>query len=383
MVEASTAPQGLSERALHLLSVFADPNLGIPVHPTITPDIAVMTLPDELGVQIRGLPEPLILRGQVSEAVVQYLFAALDGTRDLRDLLAQRPPMIDDHVVLRIVWLFHRKGVVVQANGNNDAKADEPERRQRLFWGRNLSVTRAHESADGVQAQLEAARVVMVASGLFGTATIDVMQRSGIAHLQAVLWNDDPKLFDGVVTPPGSLTVPGRMDIVGLSEALEPLLVDADLLISATANASTKLDIALNSIALDKRVPYLRGALVEDRLDIGPLVLPYESACVECMLAREASARETPIEEELYQRWRASPHGTKPVPPVGEPLHAAAAGAGLMTGEIVRVLTSLQPVAVINAVRTVSIATGETTVNRLLRVPRCPRCYRPTTIAQQ
>jgi bacteriocin biosynthesis cyclodehydratase domain-containing protein len=381
MAEASTASQGLSEQALHLLSVLADPNLGIPVQPTITPDIAVMTLPDELGVQIRGLPEPLILRGRVCEAVVQYLFTALDGTRDLRDLLAERPPTIADHVVLRIVWLFHRKGVVVQASVNRDAKPDESERRQRLFWGRNLSVTRAHESADDVQAQLEAAHVVIVADGLFGAATIDVMQRSGIANLQAVLWDDNPKLFDGVVTSPGSLTVPGRMDIVGLSEALEPLLADADLLMSATVNASAKLDIALNNIALDKRVPYLRGALVEDRLDIGPLVLPYESACMECMLAREASVQETPIEEELYQRWRAVPRGARPVPPVGEPLYAAAAGAGLMTGEAIRTLTSLQPVAVVNAVRTMFIATGETTVNRFLRVPRCPRCYRPTTIA--
>jgi bacteriocin biosynthesis cyclodehydratase domain-containing protein len=383
MAEASTAPQGLSERALRLMSVLTDPNLGFPARPTITPDIAVMTLPDNLGVQIRGLPEPLILRGQIAETVAQYLFGALDGTRDLRDLLAQRPPAIDDHVVLRIIWLFHSKGVVIKASGNGDIKPDEPERRQRLFWGRNLSVTRAHESADDVQAQLEAAHVVIVAAGLFGAATIDIMQRSGIANLQAVLWDDNPTLFDGVVSPPGSLTVPGRVDLVGLSEAVQPLLAGANLLISATVNASTQLDIMLNSIALDKRVPYLRGALVEDRLDIGPLVLPYESACVECMLAREASVQEMAIEDELYQRWRASSERARPLPPVGEPLYAAAAGAGLMTGEVIRVLTSWGPVAVINAVRTMSIATGETTVNRLLRVPRCPRCYRPTTIVPQ
>jgi bacteriocin biosynthesis cyclodehydratase domain-containing protein len=383
MAEASTAPQEVSERARHLLSVLADPNLGLPVRPAITPDIAVMTLPDNLGVQIRGLPEPLILRGQLAETVVQYLLTASDGTRDLRDLLAQRPPMIDDHVVLRILWLFHSKGVVIHPGGNGDAEMAEPERRQRLFWGRNLSVTRAHKNADDVQAQLEAARVVMVAGGLFGAATIDVMQRSGIANLQTVLWDDYPTLFDGVVRSPGSLTVPERTGIVGLSEAVEPLLVDANLLVSATVNASTQLDIALNSIALDKRLPYLRGALVEDRLDIGPLVLPYESACVECMLAREASVRETPIEEELYQRWRADPERARPLPPVGEPLYAAAAGAGLMTGEVIRVLTGLRPVAVLNAVRTMSIATGETTVNKFLRVPRCPRCYRPTTVVSQ
>jgi bacteriocin biosynthesis cyclodehydratase domain-containing protein len=383
MTEATTAPQGLSDRALRLLSFLADPNLGFPVRPTITPDIAVMTLPDNLGVQIRGLPEPLILRGQIAETVAQYLFSALDGTRDLRDLLAQRPAAIDDHVVLRIIWLFHSKGVVIKAGGNRDIKSDEPERRQRLFWGRNVSVTRAHESADDVQAQLEAAHVVIVANGLFGAAAIDVMRRSGIADLQTVLWDDNAKLFDGVVGPPGSLTVPGRMDIVGLSEAVGPLLVGADLLMSATVNASTQLDIALNSIALDRRVPYLRGALAEDRLDIGPLVLPYESACVECMLAREASVQEMPIEEELYQRWRASSDRARPLPPVGEPLYAAAAGAGLMTGEVIRVLTSLGPVAVVNAVRTMSIATGETTVNRFLRVPRCPGCYRPTTVVSQ
>lgn len=383
MAEANAAPQGMSERAQNLLSVLADPNLGLPVRPTITPDIAVMTLPDKLGVQIRGLPEPLILRGQVAEAVVHYLLTASDGTRDLRDLVAQRPPMIDDHVVLRIIWLFHSKGVVIHPSGNGDAELAEPERRQRLFWGRNLSVTRAHISADDVQAQLETARVVMVAGGLFGAATVDVIQRSGIANLQTVLWQDDPTLFDGVVTSPGSLTVPERTDLVGLSEAVESLLVEANLLVSATVNASTQLDVSLNSLALDKRVPYLRGALVEDRLDIGPLVLPYESACVECMLAREASVQETPIEEELYQRWRAVPQVATPIPPVGEPLYAAAAGAGLMTGEIIRVLTGLRPVAVVNAVRTMSIATGETTVNRMLRVPRCPRCYRPTTIASQ
>src|SRR5690606_9834536 len=80
--------------------------------------------------------------------------------------------------------------------------ADDVLRRQLLFWGRHLSVTHSAHSADSVQRRLATSRIVLVATGLFGAATYDILARSGCEAFSVMTWDDDGIMERAVAESP-------------------------------------------------------------------------------------------------------------------------------------------------------------------------------------
>jgi bacteriocin biosynthesis cyclodehydratase domain-containing protein len=360
------------------LAYLTDPNVWFPAHPRFVDDLSVVAMPDGLGVQVRGLAEPLILRGRFADVAIEYLLVALDGTRGLSQLVAERPATLPPHALLRTLVLLHGRGALAEAESHPvEPPDDEGLRRQLLFWGRNLGITRANENAAAVRRRLETAHVVAVVGGIAGMTTLDLLGRCGIGTVVGVAWDEDPAMLEAVAALRGDLRVidAAMSRPADLVRATRPEFDGADLVLTATRNASALLDAEINRACLDLRVRFLRAGVIENAVELGPLVLPYESGCIACMRARAMSAHPTPVEEDAYQRWRGDQgESAVGVPPVGEPLYAGAIAAGLIVGEVMRVLTAVSMPTVINAVSTYSLASGEMRTNRFLRVPRCPEC---------
>ncbi|MGH7071675.1 MAG: TOMM precursor leader peptide-binding protein [Acetobacteraceae bacterium] len=366
-----------------LLGQLFDLNMHFPDRPVFVTDLEAFEMPDGLGFQFRGLEAPVILRGESAGAVVAHLRQSLDGHLTREQLVRAGPLGVPTTTFVRALLLLHSKGLLVSA----DAGQVPPSRsldgatlsRQLLYWGRHLGITRSAGSAGEVERRLEMARLILVGGGMFGAATCDLLGRSGFLHLEVMGWNDDGALERSVGLSPQRPVGFQRMPTTAPDPALKLLrewIESADLLITATTDAPARLFEGINDLALKARKPWLYGNADGSALDIGPLVVPYETGCFTCLDLRRKSACEFGFENEFHEERLASEREASKRVLAGEAVWPASLGASLLTGEVCRLITGLAPPTLADTMLHVLPVAGTMEWNRFARVPRCPACYR-------
>lgn len=373
-----------------LLARLSNPNLRFPRLPLLVPDLHVFTMPDGLGIQFRGGRAPVVLRGPAAQKVMTFLLPVLNGAHEVAQILNLRPPDITAIALARVLSLMHSKGLLIeggkQALSSTDVvgpgpviAADLAARRQLMFWGRHLDVTRSARYTSELQQALGGAQVVILANGLFGTAACDLLIRSGCSDLQVIAWDDDGMVRQSIGATTAEVIHLDTRSVDSVSNILDARLPTADLVVTAIRNGSSAFFRAINRLCLEYRRPWLRGNFDGRDFEIGPYIYPYDSSCYRCLELREASAMESAIEEQLYQQQLSSEIPAGMQPPLGEALFAATLGASLLIAEVVRATTNVAPVTLIDQVLRVSAAEGAIDTARVLRVPRCPDCYQGAT----
>lgn len=115
------------------------------------------------------------------------------------------------------------------------------------------------------------------------------------------------------------------------------------------------------------------GELDGGAVTIGPLIVPWETACFECLLLRRESTSGCADELALFRR---TPAPAEPRPSI------LAAATALAAEVVVRWLGARDP-SLPGALFTLSSAGGFTVdTHRVLRVPRCGACSRAAGVAQ-
>jgi bacteriocin biosynthesis cyclodehydratase domain-containing protein len=382
----AAADADLKYRAL--LAQLQDPNLRFPTCPAFVEDLDIFEMPDGLGIQFRGAESPVIIRGRSVVPVLQFLRAHLDGSTEVQGLLRSRPPEISPMVLLRSLLLLHAKGllvsgVLISGNARPDRQPPLPEdptaQRQLLFWGRHLDLTRSAASPLEVQRRLETSRVILVGAGLFGAVTTDLLVRTGCRNTQVIGWNDDGPLkraLSAMPTPlPSAVHLP-TTSVDALRAELNDRMEEADLLLTATCDAPALMFRAVNDLCLAAGCPWLLGNTEGSVFQLGPLVEPYESACYSCLELRSRSGGSYAIENELYQERLATTRSASERILLGEALWPATLAASILVGEAVRLLSGLAATTLTNARLHLTPVTGLIEQNEVIRVPRCPDCYR-------
>jgi bacteriocin biosynthesis cyclodehydratase domain-containing protein len=363
-------------------AMLGDPNLRFPVSPHLAPDVSTFQMPDGLGVQVRGVETPVIVRGRQADAAMAFLLQALDGTQTVDHLLEKCPPNVSRATLLQTLLLLHFKGLLTSSDAGVQeprVAADEGMRRQLLFWGRKLGVTLGAASPDEIQRRLETSRLLLVGTGLFGATTYDVLARSGCGWIDVIAWDDSRVILEALAAGPAPPRQAVHLPSTSVDDALAAvrgLSRDVDLIVTATRNAPADLFHAINRLSLAQGCSWLRANDDGVQFDIGPYVRPYGSACFRCMDLRQASTQPFAIEEHLYEQHLARHRPAGDTQPLGEAVPVAVLGASLVAGEVVRILTNVAAPTLVNAVLTVNPLSGSFETNAILRVPRCPDCSR-------
>jgi bacteriocin biosynthesis cyclodehydratase domain-containing protein len=368
-----------------LRGFFGDPNVRFPARPRLVEDIALYQMPEGLGFQFRGGPALVALRGRDAERTMEFLLPALDGTREIDDLLGQCPHEVSRVTLLKTLFLLHTKGLLaehqdaaaVQRSTPANPPTDESLRRQLLFWGRKLGISGFARSGAEAQSSLESAQLVLVGTALFGSLTYDILARSGCSSLEVVAWDDDGLLADALRVapfPPRRLTQLATTSIDDLSGHVRESAKYADLVVVATRNAPARLFRVLNRICLELSCPLLCANDNGMQVEIGPYVQPHASACYTCLEMRRGSVDDFMLHEHFYQQDLARERTAGNSPPLGESVATSALVASLVALEVVRIVTGIAAPTLLNAQLTVPLLTGELSSNRILRVPLCPDC---------
>ncbi len=374
-----------SRESAHMsISQFRDKNLNFPEKPCLIPDLKFFQMPDGLGIQVLGAESVCIFRGPITETLLPWLIEALDGSRSIDEIFAQCPDEMNEEQLSRLLMTMFRRGIFAAPTARGEVSSlDQVRRKQLLFFGRKLGITRQHLTAESVEKSLANARLVLVGNGLFGTTTHDLLTRSGFGAICPIDWSSDGFMSESIARlrqefPAQATTCQETVPVISRSterllSILDDLLPAADLLITACTSGSRELFEEVNRLCLRHSVRWLRGNDDGANFEIGPLVIPFNSACYRCLTLRKTSAAEHAIEEELYENELAR-SGEK-LTHQGESLPWATMAAGVLSTEVVRCIGNITTPTLENGVLTITMG-GAFRNNSVLQVPRCPDCFR-------
>ena len=293
---------------------------------------------------------------------------ALDGTRTEDELAARFPDARE--------WLADLNAAGVLEDRAAGPGPDDPLVRR---WSRQINYLRLYErpgwSGLDAQRKLAASRVVVVGSGAGGTTLLRLLNSVGIGTLEAV--DFDTFALDNLPTHStldeedvgspkvealrrhlfrqnSSLTYRGHQRRVESAEDLARLLEGADFFCSAFDRP--RLDAARwsNEAAFMTGVPFTSIGATDKGARVGPIVVPGRSTCLECV----------GIYDQRYLRAEE---------------HAALMGttvamlAGIMVGEIVKIITGSAPSRLVGRSLYINTETLEFTFTEHLPRPGC-RC---------
>ena len=126
---------------------------------------------------------------------------------------------------------------------------------------------------------------------------------------------------------------------------------------------------SMNKVCLQKKIPWISYRNLGLKIEIGPTVIPYETACFMCYQLRKAS-NSSSYEESLAMQMRlmaqSSSLGTLNV----------SVGADMLVLEIVKILTNFSSPVTYSRIFSFDIVSFQATIRTVLKIPRCPECGR-------
>jgi bacteriocin biosynthesis cyclodehydratase domain-containing protein len=126
---------------------------------------------------------------------------------------------------------------------------------------------------------------------------------------------------------------------------------------------------ALNAHAVRAGIPFLAAALVDHVGLVGPLVVPGESACLECARARENANAADPV---LFRA--AGEHAFVGQLVTGFHPAMPAMVADVAAMELTKFLSAALPNGLVGKLIEIDLSAPAMSVRRVLKVPRCPVC---------
>lgn len=151
---------------------------------------------------------------------------------------------------------------------------------------------------------------------------------------------------------------------------LRALLADSDVAVLCRDDINPTEYEALNAAALAARTTWTSARLSGLELQIGPTVVPFETACYTCFDLRRksnlADLGEYRIVEEFLRRHRLRPT-----------MLAFTPGANLLALEVLKALTWFMAPATCAHLYSLNLMTMESKLHPVLKLPRCTACGRP------
>ncbi len=235
------------------LSFLKEKGTNFPTHPKLIEDIAVFSMPDGLRMQFRGLSNPVVLRGGLVESLLPHLLPLLDGKHDVPQivgLLAEKGTAAD--VASLLMNLFVR-GAIASDVKDAQSQSNYFSKKQRLFLGRRLGVTRNNKSTAEAVEKISRARIVLIAEGLLGTSTFELLTRSGFESISvAALDESEVDIFAEIAGDKSTKAVERNAKAIG--NFLHESVGACDLVIAALRNIPVNVFDTINEICVRQSV---------------------------------------------------------------------------------------------------------------------------------
>jgi bacteriocin biosynthesis cyclodehydratase domain-containing protein len=322
-------------------------------------DLQYIRVSDERAVLKRGMNE-LQLSGAGVHAILEPLLPMLGGGFTREQILDR----YDEDLRPEVEKLL--AGLVARNLAGEEAEPASGELSlaslQSSFW-RNFG-----DAARAVPERLQAAHVVVVGASLISRAMVRSLLESGLGRVTLVdhvALNDEvaPPLFDSA----------GSERLARLPE-LPPdeELAEASLIVGTSDFGQADALLEINRAALRVKKPFLPVSLTDLVGYVGPLVQPFETACLRCYYVRtDSNNQQFAAARAVRKHAAAHPESVLSIGLL--PTMPAMLGE-LAASEAVKFIAGYPPCDVVGRVIEMNLVSFAAVVRRVLKIPRCPDC---------
>jgi bacteriocin biosynthesis cyclodehydratase domain-containing protein len=334
--------------------------------------LQVIRVSDNRVVLKRGIGE-LLLEGDSVESIVEPLLSLLDGTRTREQVVGSFPAPLRPEVETLLTALTRRRLITAEPGPPSDESAADD--LQAAFY-RNFGGF-ALES----RAKLQAANVLIFGSNLIARTLVRSLLEMGLGGVGVV---DDPVL-NNHVTPPhwhnGSAR--GRKKATDAGEAgqrfrhlgggaTEQALANASLICAASDLGEVETLLEVNRAALKANKPFLPVWVGNMVGHVGPLNYPFETACLRCYRLRAASNNSRHDVSKAIRLHLTSDAEARQSTGLLPPMAGVVGEVAAM--EISKCIGEFAPSDSVGRMIEINLVSFQSSVRRVLKIPRCPDC---------
>ena len=331
------------------LSAVRYAELPLPNQPLLAPWV----VPVELGdgrLQFRSaesshtLSHPLLVRA--FRAIEQFL----DGQQTVENIVSLVGTDFQSTTIVFLLKLLHGKGLL-----QNGGEGVVPESCDDERWRQQVRFL-SHFVPNAARAQAE------LAESRIGVVGFDNLRKAIVTALRSI----------GVdrITEIGDLST-GLTDDDGGPSCF-------DLIVACAVLPGFALFDAVNRACMVTRTRWLRVGISGTSAQLGPTVVPYETACYTCLDLRRQTHE---AELDGYLAYRAHAGDAHCIADDGT-ASLALVLSGHVALEIMRILVGHAPPATFGRYYEFSALSPAATRHEVLRIPRCPSCSRASAYAE-
>lgn len=360
---------------------FEDQNIRFPEQPKLVDGISVYDAPYGLGVQFRGGPDKLVLRGKSSSALYNSLTRLLDGKNTLNAIFDVTRADFDINEVATMLKILHSYNLL--ADGlHYDAQVGpaeyDPWQLQKDYYKRIIGKTAYNKSATAVVSAIGNAKVLLIASENLAPVFIYNLKLAGFKHIGLNYIRTESQ----EITPSYSADEQELMactDITSLSDSdlrneLAKRIDDYHYVLVGMENASINFAQQLNEFCKIKNKKVLFVLSRDNQYEIGPYFVPNSTACYNCSILRQNSYKEDAIFDKIHSQHLHDTDQKLDNSVKGIDLVSASAAVGYAVSELSKIVSKLSKPNLINRIVNYDFLNGTIDNIHLMPVPGCPVC---------
>jgi SagB-type dehydrogenase family enzyme len=267
-----------------------DEQLRLPLRPRVPEDL-VKVWHNRQTLVVFGSAEEVVFRGKAVAMLLPQLLPCLSGRLSVEEITGRMQGARPDSVVEALTMLHMHglleEGLVSTPGLSRELVKDfEPLLK---FFSRYVDVTRVCANRYEVLGRLRASSVMLVGDGPAASRSLRELLDLGVGKVTLLPLDGAQLDSESAAAHPHTNVEAAGLDAATLSEGgadaarqMEEALAVHSLLLLISRHPRPRLTRLLNRLAVGSGVPFLRSQISEQRVEIGPAVMPRESGCCEC-----------------------------------------------------------------------------------------------------
>ncbi len=327
--------------------------------------LPVKIISTKIGIILKRGCTEVQIRGENIAAVIEQIFSISTKNRVTKDLLVEYFSPESQPAVAKLVdQLIERRFLVPHAFADSQMESHE-DNTDIFYWHFDQTKTEVHD-------RLNAHKITILGVNYISRQLAVSLGESGFTQVEVV---DDPglrnlRLFDGVNGSqphrwPSSLAAP-------LAQKEWEATVDAsslDCIIGTSDFGYASVLRERNTFCIQQNLRFFPIVLSNMIGQIGPLVIPQETACYECVLVRQQSHLSNPnarqaVDEVAFENQAV----------VGFDPSMASILGNIAAMELTKFYSQAMPLWNVGKLIEVNLLSTRMTPRKVLKIPRCPVC---------
>ncbi|MEL6866763.1 MAG: hypothetical protein AAFP19_20235 [Bacteroidota bacterium] len=357
---------------------FSDVNVRFPEKPRLLEGIAVYEAPYGMGVQFKGGPQPLVIRGKKAAHLFNYLKPRLDGSKNWEDILEEAGQQFQTSEVAAVLRILHANSLLRNGGAEHIQQAAHysvsPE--QIKFYERLTGKTGFKKSGEEIAGVISQTKCLVIGSGNLLPLMLEQMKRSGFQHTGCCTVDGEARLKEQLAEQEDLMSYQDleNQPIERIEQYLYDIIDDYQYLIVAISNPSTDFLHKINRIGINSNKPIFYFSKKVDGYEIGPYVVPRRSACYFCNTLRKNSYEDDALFENIYQDHIRAKAQLSDQAIQGEDYVSKLTAIGFLISEVIKAVTGYASPALLNQSLRYDSVNGKFTHQSVMRVPGCPEC---------